>query len=450
MSPATVRVVSGYYPIGSVRAQWHARTMESTQPTQQPPPVTVRPRLERLRGQRAIAGVASGLARYLGIDVAWVRIGFVVAALFGGTGILLYLIGWLAIPEEGETESIAVDRAGDLQGAGSWIGIGLIALAAMIVLGNTGLIEGELIFAAALVAVGVLLYRGDLGRSAQDPPFPASEVQSSVASAVAEPAVGGTAVEQESTPVLAEEPPIPSYAIPPAPPVAPQPPDPAFQPRPPKPRESSVLGRFALATMLIVVGIMGVGQSAGWFEPALRHYAAAVLVVLGGFLLVSSLFGRARWLIALGLALSPILLGMALLKVPFEGGFGDPRHAPFSVADVESEYRLIAGQMVLDLSDLDVAAGDVVELEVSVVFGRLEVIVPAGVNVDAVAKVDAGEMFIDDVRQSQIGPGPSDNVDMERTVDYEGAGQLTFEAHVGFGELSVSQEKVPEGSEVTP
>lgn len=398
----------------------------------------VRPRLERLRGDRAIAGVASGLARYLGIEVAWVRIGFVVAALFGGMGVLAYLIGWLAIPEEGENESIAVDKAGDFQSAGSWIGIGLIVLAAMIVLGNTGLIAGELIFAAVLVAIGVLLYRGDIGGSKR----PSASVDSQPASGDSIPA--GEPMTAAAV-VDTLEPPLPSYAVPPPPPTPPPPPDPAFQPRPVKPREQSVLGRFALASILIVVGVMGIGQSAGWFEPTLRHYSAAVLVVLGSFLLVSSLFGRARWLIVLGLVLAPLLLAMALLKVPFEGGFGDPRYTPTAVAEVNAEYRLIAGQMVLDLTNLELAEGDLVELEASVVFGRLEVILPTDVGVDATALVDAGEIFVDGVRQSQVGAGTSNNINMERDVVYEGTGQLSLEAHVGFGELSLRQP-----AEVTP
>ena len=107
--------------------------MDSTQTQQQPPVSPPRPRLERLRSERAVAGVASGLARYLGVDVAWIRIGFVVLALFGGSGVLLYLIGWLAIPQEGEDDSIVVDRAGDLQSAGSWIGIALIVIVLLLV-----------------------------------------------------------------------------------------------------------------------------------------------------------------------------------------------------------------------------------------------------------------------------------------------------------------------------
>jgi phage shock protein PspC (stress-responsive transcriptional regulator) len=386
--------------------------------------------------------VASGLARYLGIEVAWVRIGFVVTALFGGAGVLLYLIGWLAIPEEGESESIAVDRAGGVQSAGSWIGIGLIVLAAMIIVGNTGLIAGELMFAAVLVVAGVLLYRGDIGAPKRS--SDSRLIESESVDLAAEPTtVAAPAVAVE--PVLdSEEPTVTSYVAPP-PPVPPPPPDPAFQPRPVQPRESSALGRLAMASLLIVLGVMGIGQSAGWFEPNLRHYAAAVLVVIGTALVISSVFGRARWLIVLGIALAPILLAMGLLKVPFEGGFGDPRHTPVNAAELNDEYRLIAGQMVLDLSSLELADGEIREVEASVVFGRLEVIVPADLGFDGVAKVDAGEIFIDRVRQSQIGPGPSNNVNMKEIIVYEGSGQLMLEAHVGFGELSVRQR-----AEVTP
>ena len=61
----------------------------------QPPPL-VRP-----REGRVIAGVAAGLAARLGIGTGWVRAGFVIATFFGGSGVLLYILAWLAIPEEG-------------------------------------------------------------------------------------------------------------------------------------------------------------------------------------------------------------------------------------------------------------------------------------------------------------------------------------------------------------
>jgi phage shock protein PspC (stress-responsive transcriptional regulator) len=54
-----------------------------------------------------VAGVAAGLARYLGVDVMIVRLAFVVLTFFGGAGIALYLAGLLLIPEEGSDRSIA-------------------------------------------------------------------------------------------------------------------------------------------------------------------------------------------------------------------------------------------------------------------------------------------------------------------------------------------------------
>jgi phage shock protein PspC (stress-responsive transcriptional regulator) len=58
---------------------------------------------------RMLAGVAAGLADYLGIDVLIVRIVFAVLAVVGGAGVPLYLAGWLLIPEEGAEQSIASD-----------------------------------------------------------------------------------------------------------------------------------------------------------------------------------------------------------------------------------------------------------------------------------------------------------------------------------------------------
>ena len=54
-----------------------------------------------------VAGVAAGVARYLGVDVMIIRLAFVVLAIFGGAGIPLYLAGLLLIPEDGSDQSIA-------------------------------------------------------------------------------------------------------------------------------------------------------------------------------------------------------------------------------------------------------------------------------------------------------------------------------------------------------
>ncbi len=56
-------------------------------------------RLFRDPDNRAIAGVAAGLAAYFGIDVIWVRILFLLLLFASGAGILIYIILWLALPE---------------------------------------------------------------------------------------------------------------------------------------------------------------------------------------------------------------------------------------------------------------------------------------------------------------------------------------------------------------
>ena len=65
--------------------------------------------LRRPVHDRMLAGVASGIARYLGVDTAIVRIVLVVLTFAGGAGLPLYLAGWLLIPEEGTDQSIASD-----------------------------------------------------------------------------------------------------------------------------------------------------------------------------------------------------------------------------------------------------------------------------------------------------------------------------------------------------
>lgn len=63
-------------------------------------------RLVRLRDSRMVAGVCVGLAAYFGIDVNLVRLGFGVFTVFYGLGVLVYLVAWAVLPEEGEGKSI--------------------------------------------------------------------------------------------------------------------------------------------------------------------------------------------------------------------------------------------------------------------------------------------------------------------------------------------------------
>jgi phage shock protein PspC (stress-responsive transcriptional regulator) len=58
-------------------------------------------RLTRSRSGAMIAGVCSGLGKYLGIDATLVRLFFVLLALSGnGIGLLVYFLLWIILPLE--------------------------------------------------------------------------------------------------------------------------------------------------------------------------------------------------------------------------------------------------------------------------------------------------------------------------------------------------------------
>ena len=74
--------------------------------TTEQPQATQSPRLLRRRAtDRVIGGVAAGIADYLNIDPVLVRAVFVGLVIFGGAGLVLYLVAWLLIPVEGRDAS---------------------------------------------------------------------------------------------------------------------------------------------------------------------------------------------------------------------------------------------------------------------------------------------------------------------------------------------------------
>ena len=63
-------------------------------------------RLSRNSMNRVIGGVCSGLAEFFGLDVALVRIAFVIAFLFASFGFWLYIILWIVLPVEGQQTTV--------------------------------------------------------------------------------------------------------------------------------------------------------------------------------------------------------------------------------------------------------------------------------------------------------------------------------------------------------
>ena len=75
-----------------------------------------RGRLVRRSDDRLLAGVASGIARWLCIDVTLVRVAFVLTTLVSGVGLLAYVVGWLLLPLEGQPGTIGARAMADRKG----------------------------------------------------------------------------------------------------------------------------------------------------------------------------------------------------------------------------------------------------------------------------------------------------------------------------------------------
>lgn len=61
--------------------------------------------LHRSTENKVIAGVAGGLGEYFEVDPIVFRIIFVLLAVFGASGVVIYIILWILIPEKNEKRS---------------------------------------------------------------------------------------------------------------------------------------------------------------------------------------------------------------------------------------------------------------------------------------------------------------------------------------------------------
>ena len=56
-------------------------------------------KLYRSQTDRKVAGVCGGLAEYFNVDPTLIRVLFIVLAVCGGAGLVLYLAMWIVVPD---------------------------------------------------------------------------------------------------------------------------------------------------------------------------------------------------------------------------------------------------------------------------------------------------------------------------------------------------------------
>lgn len=386
-----------------VAVEAQAGTMNTTDASSPPPPPPDAPpdparRLTRSTDDKVLTGLSGGLGRYFGVDPVIFRIAFVVLAFAGGTGVLLYLLGWLMIPDdEGRgpgLERLASDRAGKLLLAVA-AGIGILML-----FDEDGPGWGNFPVALALIGVGVAILwsrRDGTSQAGGPPPEPRTSPL---------PA-DHTRADGPTSPLATEVPP-------------PAPPSPA---RPPK--APSVLVPVTLSVLAVLGGALALAGA------PLDVSLALALLVTGTALVIGAWRGRARWLIPVAAVLAIGMSAAAVIDVPVSGEVGDRAYAPATVEEVRSAYHLGVGGLVVDLSRVDFGVGGA-SVKVTTGVGDLQVLVPRDVEVVAfghagagVVRLFGGEVNGTDVGRRVVSPG------------VEGAGRLVIDARVGIGEVVV-------------
>ena len=120
--------------------------------------------LRRSRSDKVLVGVAGGLGRYLGIDPVILRVAFVVLTLAGMAGVLVYIIGWIAIPEEKPGEQVGTAQHSSGNTARMIVGGLLILVGGAFLFDNVIPDLSKFFWPAAIILLGAGVLFGGMGR----------------------------------------------------------------------------------------------------------------------------------------------------------------------------------------------------------------------------------------------------------------------------------------------
>lgn len=352
-------------------------------------------RLRRSVDDSKIAGVAGGIARHLDIDPIIVRVALVVLVFFGGAGLFIYAAFWLLVPEEGSmAQPLGLDdrnRSIALMGTG--------VLAALAAVGDWA---GAFWFPWPIVIVGlVVLWFLNRSRGPRDVYTP--------------PGADGSPARSAPVPTSAP------YAAP-------------YAPRPRNPRRRGpILFWFTLALIATAIGVLGIVDVSG-VAVVDSAYPALALGITALMLVVGSFWGRAGGLILVGLVAAAATAG-ATAGSHWETDRVE--YVPTTGSDVRGSYSHDAGEMFVDLSHVgNISSLDGRTVRVDGGVGRIEVVVPRGMDVAVTGAVDGpGDVSILGDHSGGI------DVSGEGSVDVPGeAPDLTIDVTLGVGEIVVREQ----------
>jgi phage shock protein PspC (stress-responsive transcriptional regulator) len=185
--------------------------------------------------------------------------------------------------------------------------------------------------------------------------------------------------------------------------------------------------------VLIACGIIWV---AGAFATAAGPdwVVAALVIVAGGAILAGAFLKPVRWLILPAVTLALAAGTVSAAGLDLDGGAGEREYRPASVVDLRDRYELGIGELVIDLRDTDLPAGDV-PLGIDLGLGEARVIVPDDVCVATSADVGMGNVNLFGRDNGGI------DVDFDDTPDAApDRTRLVLDAEIGVGELRVTDQ----------
>ena len=199
---------------------------------------------------------------------------------------------------------------------------------------------------------------------------------------------------------------------------------------------SDVLRRALLGFgLLLACGALAVGS---FFASGLGGgvVVAALVIAAGAGLVAAAFVGGARWLVLPALAIALPLAFVSAAGIDLKGGFGDRNERPATLGELHDSYRLGAGELVVDLRDLELPAGDR-NLKIGIGAGHALVLVPDDVCVASRASVGMGAVAVFD----RDGGGIDVDWDDGRRAP-AGTPRLVLDGDVGLGFLEVRHRDV--------
>jgi hypothetical protein len=198
-------------------------------------------------------------------------------------------------------------------------------------------------------------------------------------------------------------------------------------------RSGVPVGALTVGVLLVLGGLVWLADETGIVDVSWPVAVALAVAAVGVMLLVTARSPHAGGLVPLGIALAVLTVMVSVVPgVPLSGGTGDRTYRPTSVEELEPQYELGAGNLVLDLRDLSPATTSGARTEVSVGLGEITVRVPEGLSVDVTAGAGTGQ--VDVLGTQEEGPDPQ----VDQVVG-EGEDPLELVLHVGIGSVEVTR-----------